>query len=109
MVFNAVLNCLTNIFLKSDTGNVYGLLSNALYIFGMWGIFRKCGLQPWRSLIPCLREAAEGEAAGVEKEGRILAFLMQQRQQGRLRICKRRRYRIRMRWLRMGCKRRTFF
>ena len=46
-----------------------------LAFIGLWGIFRKCGLNPWHALIPCLREYNLGRAAGMEKEGRVTAIL----------------------------------
>ena len=35
---------------------MYSLCTEPVFLFGMWGIFRKCGLTPWHALIPCLRE-----------------------------------------------------
>ena len=54
---------------KTDT--IFFLVTTVLYIFGLWGIFRKCGLPGWQAVIPCLREIRLGEASGMEKEGRI--------------------------------------
>ena len=70
-----ILDVLTVAFLRDDLADPAFLIMNILYIFGMWGIFRKCGLTPWHAAIPCLREAKTGEAAGMEKEGRVAAFL----------------------------------
>ena len=74
-IFQTIINCLTLVFLKARIDSPIELLINALAIFGLWGIFRKSGLTPWHALIPCLREAELGKAAGMEKEGRVLAFL----------------------------------
>ena len=74
-IFQTIINCLTLFFLKTRIDSPIELLINALAIFGLWGIFRKSGLTPWHALIPCLREADLGKAAGMEKEGRVLAFL----------------------------------
>ena len=70
-----VLDCLTSIFLYCRLENTYAVVTAMICIFGIWGIFRKCGLRARDALIPCLREIRIGEAAGMEKEGRILAFL----------------------------------
>ena len=70
-----ILSILTYIFLNSDTGTMLSLVLNTLYLFGMYGIFRKCGVEGWHALIPCLREIRWGEAAGMEKEGRVAAMI----------------------------------
>ena len=66
----------TLFFLSVDLKNSsFYLILNLLYLIGMWGVFKKCGLTPWHALIPCLREHKLGEATGLEKEGRIAALL----------------------------------
>ena len=66
----------TLFFLSVDLENSsFYLILNLLYLIGMWGVFKKCGLTPWHALIPCLREHKLGEATGLEKEGRIAALL----------------------------------
>ena len=74
-MMRTVLDCLTSIFLYCRLENTYAVVTAMICIFGIWGIFRKCGLRARDALIPCLREIRIGEAAGMEKEGRILAFL----------------------------------
>ena len=74
-MISGILDVLTLIFLNCRTTNVYSLCTEPVFLFGMWGIFRKCGLTPWHALIPCLRETRMGEAAGMEKEGRMTALL----------------------------------
>lgn len=56
---------------NEKTDSIFFLVTTVLYIFGLWGIFRKCGLPGWQDVIPCLREIRLGEASGMEKEGRI--------------------------------------
>ena len=51
------------------------LLTIALYMFGMWGVFQKSGVKGWWALIPCAREVKLGEITGWEREGRIAAVL----------------------------------
>ena len=69
------ISILTTIFLNTSVNQPFLLMTGSLMIFGLWGIFRKCGIKSWYALIPCLREAKTGEAAGLEKEGRVAAFL----------------------------------
>ncbi len=69
-----VFNCLSIVFLETEYAQTGTLIVSVLTIFGMFGIFRKCGLTPWHALIPCLREIRTGEASGMEKAGRIAAF-----------------------------------
>ena len=73
MDLNKIVNIITIFFFSSGTN--YLLILNALMLFGMYGVFRKCGLTPWHALIPCLREADLGRAVGMEREGRISAML----------------------------------
>ena len=70
------LDILSMIFLNMQTDNssIY-ILNGLLYLAGMYGVFRKCGLKPWHALIPCLREIRVGEAVDMAKEGRVAAFL----------------------------------
>ena len=70
-----VLNSLTTIFLGGGTDEYLTLCNGIFVIIGMWGIFRKCGIRPVYAVIPCVREVRMGEAAGMEKEGRMAAFL----------------------------------
>ena len=69
------ISILTKIFLNVSVGQSFFLVTGSLFLFGMWGIFQKCGIKGWYALIPCIREAKMGEAAGMEKEGRVAAFL----------------------------------
>ena len=68
-----ILNCLSIVFLQVTYDQTFTAVTTALYLFGAWGILRKCGLTPWHALIPCLREIRLGEAAGMEKAGRVAA------------------------------------
>ncbi|MBP5727176.1 MAG: ATP-binding cassette domain-containing protein, partial [Clostridia bacterium] len=74
-MLHKIANILTLIFLNCRADNSFYVGSGLLLLFGMWGVFRKCGIKPFRALIPCLREVGIGEAVGMEKEGRITAFL----------------------------------
>ena len=70
-----ILDCLTTVFLNTTVDNPLVLGTQVLCIFGMAGIFRKCGIKPLYALVPCVREVKTGEAAGYEKEGWMAAFL----------------------------------
>ena len=81
MIGKTILNMLLILFFQSTTVSVYGLmpgdaiLLHILFVFGMWGIFVKCGVKGWWALIPCLREVKLGEITGWEREGRIAGVL----------------------------------
>ena len=75
-VLMVILNVLSYIFLNVGINDQwYYLIPAVLTLFGLWGVFRKCGLTPWHVLIPYVRNVRLGEAAGMEKEGRIMGFL----------------------------------
>ncbi len=60
-------------FLEYSLSNWYLSVFKLLAYIGLYGIFRKVGLRGWHAFIPCLRETELGRAAGMEKEGRVLA------------------------------------
>ena len=47
----------------------------ALYIAGLWGMFRKSNIPGWWALIPCAREYKLAVCAGRESEGRVISVL----------------------------------
>ena len=49
--------------------NVLGVVLAVLETIGMWGIFKKCGQEPWKALIPCYKDYALAECAGRQPEG----------------------------------------
>ena len=51
------------------------ILWNALYLVGLFFIFKKCGVQVWWAFIPWVREYKLGVCAGREPEGRTLCVL----------------------------------
>ena len=69
-----ILNILVYLVLGS-TADITSVVMSILYIAGLWGIFRKSGIEGWKALIPCVREAKLGCAAGLEREGRVAAFV----------------------------------
>ena len=81
MIGKTLLNVLTILIFQVSTENLTYIIPNdallfqALYIFGMWGIFQKCGVKGWWALIPCTRESKLGEITGWEREGRIAGIL----------------------------------
>lgn len=54
------------------TQNVSNAVSEVLLIFGLWGLFKKCGLKGWYALIPCYRTYSLARCAAYESDGRIL-------------------------------------
>ena len=71
MFSSTVFKVVSMIFFTTSITGWYTLLSESAMIFGLWGIFRKCGVKPWEALIPFYREIRLGEAAGREREGRV--------------------------------------
>ncbi len=53
-------------------GGVTGVISGILLSFGLWGIFKKCGVKPWHALIPCMKYYDMALCAAREPEGRVL-------------------------------------
>ena len=75
MNFSVLFYTLGQIFFSTpDLGGFYTVTQGLLF-FGLWGIFRKCGIKPWWALVPCAREYQMGKAAGREDEGRIAAVV----------------------------------
>ena len=72
-VFTKVLDVLLNAWIGLSHDNYILLVMWLFTMAGFWGIFKKCGLKPWHALVPCLRDATLGRAAGMEREGRVLA------------------------------------
>ena len=72
-VFIKVLDVLLNAWIGLSHDNYILLVMWLFTMAGFWGIFKKCGLKPWHALVPCLRDATLGRAAGMEREGRVLA------------------------------------
>jgi ABC-type multidrug transport system ATPase subunit len=48
---------------------ISGFILTVLETVGLWGIFRKCGQTPWKSLIPFYKDYALAECAGRQPEG----------------------------------------
>ncbi len=46
--------------------------ADVLICIGLWGVFKKCGVKPWRALIPCLKYYDLALCAAREPEGRVL-------------------------------------
>ena len=66
-----ILNFVPVTFTNAKMDSIFFLITTLLYIFGLWGIFSKCGVPGWQAVIPCLREIRLGEVSGMEEEGRI--------------------------------------
>ena len=75
MTLEKIGSVFTLFFFQAGITSAYLMIGGILYLAGMYGIFRKCGLKGWYALIPCLREVKLGEAVGMEKEGRVAALL----------------------------------
>lgn len=75
MIFRLILDCFGVIFLRYEFDSWPYMIFSVLYYAGIWGIFKKCGLEGKWALIPCVREVKLGQAAGREKEGRVFGVL----------------------------------
>ncbi len=49
--------------------SVWAIVDASMEIIGLWGIFRKCGIKPALSLVPCLRLYYLGLSVAREPEG----------------------------------------
>ena len=70
-----IVSFLLYVFVDSGLDNLLYVATGCVYLFGLWGVFRKCGIEGWWALVPVAREAKLGEAAGREPEGRTVAVL----------------------------------
>ena len=69
---NDILKDILIVFFGSKSG--YLMVTEALFIVGLWGLFRKSGISGWRALIPCVREYTLARCAGREPEGRVASI-----------------------------------
>ena len=74
MILGKIADLVTMFFCQLSSDETVYLVMHILYLFGLYGIFRKCGLKGWHALIPCLMEDRLGEAVGMEKEGRVASI-----------------------------------
>ncbi len=65
-----ILKILGIVFLGTAEGP-YSIAMGILYIVGLWGMFRKSGVDPRWALVPCAREYMLACCAGREPEGRV--------------------------------------
>ena len=65
-----VLNIISLLLLDSDV-SWYSILTSLLYLFGLAGIFRKCGVEPWWAFVPIARYYKLAQCADRLPEGRI--------------------------------------
>ena len=58
-----------------DTNSWRMAILEALYVAGLWGMFKKSNVPGWWALIPCAREYKLAVCAGREAEGRVTSAL----------------------------------
>ena len=68
MNLKLILDILIQVFLQPEVNTFLWIFFAVVYIIGLWGVFRKCGIRPWWALVPVVRDAKLGEAADMEKE-----------------------------------------
>lgn len=71
-----IIDFLLMAFFDTDIDSYGYIIINALTYFGMFFIFRKCGAEGWKALVPLVREVTLGKVSDREKEGRVAAFLL---------------------------------
>ncbi len=71
-----IIDFLLTAFLEADIDSYLYMAVNSLTYLGMFFIFRKCGAEGWKALIPLVREVTLGKVSDREKEGRVAAFLL---------------------------------
>lgn len=74
----SIITKILSIFMFGGTG-WYTILTQGLYIIGLWMIFKKSNVPSWWALCPWAREYWLGKCAGKEPEGRVTSvcsFLM---------------------------------
>ena len=61
--------------LFEGAGSTWRMATGILYVAGLWGIFRKCGVRGWWALVPVARTYKLSVCADREMEGRTLTIL----------------------------------
>ena len=72
-----ILQIIATIFFGGSS--ILTIVTQGLYIIGLWKIFQKSDIKGWWALVPWFREYQLGKCAGKEPEGRaigITAFLV---------------------------------
>ena len=54
------------------TSRLWLVAFRCLYIFGLYGMFKKCGVKPWKAFIPFVRNYELAVCADHEMEGRVV-------------------------------------
>ena len=72
-IIREIIDTIIYIFANSSLSTPVLFATSVLGLFGLWGVFKKCGVKGWLALIPCVRDVKLGQAAGRENEGRVLA------------------------------------
>ncbi len=75
MTLDRWISFLLTVWVGSDLSSVTSFVTELLFLAGLWGIFRKCGVEGWWALIPFAREDKLGQVAGRDAEGRVLVVI----------------------------------
>ena len=67
------MNVLLVVLFGSSSGTA--VIYEALFIIGMWGMFRKSGIPGWWAVVPCARDYMLANCAGREPEGRVTSVI----------------------------------
>ena len=74
MNWDTILHILSYILFETSYKSVYSFVTALLFLFGIWGIFKKCGGKGWWALMPVYRDIKLGQCANREEEGKFLAI-----------------------------------
>ena len=72
-IIREIIDAIIYIIANSNLNTPLLFATSVLGLFGMWGVFKKCGVKGWLALIPCVRDVKLGQVSGRENEGRVLA------------------------------------
>ena len=71
--FMSILGVLGTVFF--GTSRLFFMIMETMYIIGLWKMFQKCGLRPWRAVVPIVRDYSLALCADREMEGRLLSVI----------------------------------
>ena len=72
-ILRAIFIMIIELLFECDADSIISIVSAIMIIVGTWGILKKAGIKGWWALVPFVRYAKIGLAAGRETEGRVAA------------------------------------
>lgn len=65
---------MNSILIALGSSAVIRVITEILYVAGLWKVLVKCGLRGWRALIPYYRDYSLSETVNMEAEGMVCMF-----------------------------------